>query len=41
MAATGFADYRLAVEGLVDRPVALSLEQLRELGRCSQIVKHN
>jgi DMSO/TMAO reductase YedYZ molybdopterin-dependent catalytic subunit/thiosulfate reductase cytochrome b subunit len=41
MAADGFADYRLAVGGLVDRPVELSLEQLRELGRHSQIVKHN
>lgn len=41
MAADGFADYRLAVGGLVDRPVELSLEQLRELGRRSQIVKHN
>ncbi|MGH3721265.1 MAG: molybdopterin-dependent oxidoreductase [Pseudonocardiaceae bacterium] len=41
MATDGFADYRLMVGGLVEHPVALSLEQLRELGMRSQIVKHN
>lgn len=41
MAATGFADYRLAVGGLVTRPVTLSLTQLRDLGTQRQIVKHN
>ena len=41
MAADGFTDYRLAVGGLVQHPVSLSLEQLRGLGRRSQIVKHN
>ncbi len=41
MAADGFTDYRLAVGGLVEHPVSLSLEQLRGLGRRSQIVKHN
>ncbi|MGH3852274.1 MAG: molybdopterin-dependent oxidoreductase [Pseudonocardiaceae bacterium] len=41
MAAGGFADYRLMVGGLVENPVALSLEALRGLGMQSQIVKHN
>jgi DMSO/TMAO reductase YedYZ molybdopterin-dependent catalytic subunit/thiosulfate reductase cytochrome b subunit len=40
-AATGFTDYRLAVGGLVERPASLSLQQLRDLGQQSQIVKHN
>src|SRR5581483_7125613 len=41
LAASGFADYRLAVGGLVERPVSLSLEDLRRLGEQSQITKHN
>jgi DMSO/TMAO reductase YedYZ molybdopterin-dependent catalytic subunit len=41
MAVDGFADYRLAVGGLVEHPVSLSLAELRELGQQSQIVKHN
>ncbi|MGH3603677.1 MAG: molybdopterin-dependent oxidoreductase [Pseudonocardiaceae bacterium] len=41
LAASGFADYRLTVGGLVTTPVSLSLEQLHALGRQSQIVKHN
>ncbi|MGH3783604.1 MAG: molybdopterin-dependent oxidoreductase [Pseudonocardiaceae bacterium] len=41
MALDGFGDYRLAVGGLVGRPVSLSLPQLRGLGWQTQIVKHN
>jgi DMSO/TMAO reductase YedYZ molybdopterin-dependent catalytic subunit/thiosulfate reductase cytochrome b subunit len=41
LAAGGFADYRLAVGGLVEHPVSLSLDELRHLGRQSQITKHN
>ncbi|MGH3849089.1 MAG: cytochrome b/b6 domain-containing protein, partial [Pseudonocardiaceae bacterium] len=41
MAAGGFTDYRLMVGGLVEHPVALSLDQLRGLGMQRQIVKHN
>jgi DMSO/TMAO reductase YedYZ molybdopterin-dependent catalytic subunit/thiosulfate reductase cytochrome b subunit len=41
MAVDGFADYRLAVGGLVEHPVSLSLAELREQGQQSQIVKHN
>jgi DMSO/TMAO reductase YedYZ molybdopterin-dependent catalytic subunit/thiosulfate reductase cytochrome b subunit len=37
----GFADYRLAVGGLVARPTAFSLDELRALGTRSQIVNHN
>lgn len=41
MAAGGFVDYRLSIGGLVERPVELSLAQLRSLGEQEQIVKHN
>ncbi|MDN5747497.1 MAG: molybdopterin-dependent oxidoreductase [Pseudonocardia sp.] len=41
MARDGFADYRLAVGGLVERPTALSLPELRALGTQTQIVNHN
>lgn len=41
LARDGFVDYRLSVGGLVERPVELSLEQLRSLGHSDQIVKHN
>ena len=37
LAAGGFADYRLKVFGLVDRPVELSLEALKGLGTQRQI----
>lgn len=40
-ARTAFADYRLAVGGLVERPVSFSLADLRGLGTTSQIVNHN
>jgi methionine sulfoxide reductase catalytic subunit len=35
-----FADYRLRINGLVDRPVDLSLAQLRELPYHEQITQH-
>jgi sulfoxide reductase catalytic subunit YedY len=35
-----FADYRLRVDGLVDRPVELSLSQLRALPYHEQITQH-
>jgi len=41
MAASGFADYRLDVGGLVGHPLSLSLAELRSLGEQSQTVKHN
>ena len=37
----GFRDSRLRVHGLVDNPVELSLEDLREMGRQDQITMHN
>lgn len=36
-----FRDYRLRVHGLVEHPVELSLDQLRELGDVSHITMHN
>jgi DMSO/TMAO reductase YedYZ molybdopterin-dependent catalytic subunit len=41
LAADGFRDYRLAVGGLVENPVSLSLADLRHLAQQSQITKHN
>jgi sulfoxide reductase catalytic subunit YedY len=38
--ATDFADYRLRINGLVDNPVELSLEQLRALPHHEQITQH-
>jgi DMSO/TMAO reductase YedYZ molybdopterin-dependent catalytic subunit/thiosulfate reductase cytochrome b subunit len=35
-----FADYRLRIDGLVEHPVALSLEALRALPRHEQITQH-
>ncbi|MGC1269603.1 MAG: molybdopterin-binding protein [Croceibacterium sp.] len=40
-AAAGFADWRLAVSGLVDQPLELTLEQLRALPQRTQITRHN
>jgi len=39
--ATGFADYRLVIDGLVDRPLALSLDELRARPARTQITKHD
>jgi DMSO/TMAO reductase YedYZ molybdopterin-dependent catalytic subunit len=36
-----FKDWRLRVEGLIDRPVALSLDELRMLPARTQITMHN
>jgi len=41
MLANGFADYRLRVGGLVARPLALSLDQLRRLPARTQITRHD
>lgn len=38
---TGFADWRLRVDGLVQRPLSLSLEQLRRLPVRTQITRHD
>ena len=41
MAANGFADWRLQVQGLVTRPLQLSLADLRALAARSQITRHD
>ncbi len=41
LAEGGFEDYRLVVSGMVERPLALSLQDLRALGWADQITKHN
>lgn len=38
---TGFADWRLVVDGLVDRPLALSLADLRARPARTQITRHD
>ncbi len=37
----GFADYRLAVDGLVEKPASLSLAELRALPSRTQITRHD
>jgi DMSO/TMAO reductase YedYZ molybdopterin-dependent catalytic subunit len=37
----GFADYRLVVDGLVERPLELSLAELRALPARTQITRHD
>jgi DMSO/TMAO reductase YedYZ molybdopterin-dependent catalytic subunit len=37
----GFADYRLVIDGLVERPLSLSLEDLRARPARTQITKHD
>ncbi len=37
----GFADYRLAVEGLVRRPLRLTLDQLKAMPQRTQITRHD
>jgi DMSO/TMAO reductase YedYZ molybdopterin-dependent catalytic subunit len=39
--AAGFADWKLVVDGLVARPLALSLDQIRGLPRRTQITRHD
>lgn len=41
MAGNGFADYRLAVDGLVERPMTFSLADLRVLPARTQITRHD
>ena len=41
MAAARFADWRLAIGGLVARPLALSLAQLRRMPQRTQITRHD
>ncbi len=41
MLANGFADYRLAIDGLVERPLRISLDQLRTLPSRTQITRHD
>lgn len=41
LAANDFRDYRLKVSGLVENPVELSLDELRALGKKTQITLHH
>ena len=41
MAADGFADWRLVVDGLVDAPASLSLAELRSMPSRTQITRHD
>jgi DMSO/TMAO reductase YedYZ molybdopterin-dependent catalytic subunit/thiosulfate reductase cytochrome b subunit len=41
LVAGDFADYRLEVGGLVERPMTFSLKELRALGNESYVAKHN
>ena len=41
LAASGFADWRLEIGGLVDRPTSLSLAELRRLPSRTQITRHD
>ncbi len=41
LAAGNFADYRLRVDGLVRRPLSLSLDRLRSLPARTQITRHD
>jgi DMSO/TMAO reductase YedYZ molybdopterin-dependent catalytic subunit len=38
---SGFADWRLVIDGLVERPLALSLEELRREPARSQVTRHD
>lgn len=38
---SGFADWRLEVRGLVERPLSLSMEQIRSLPQRTQITRHD
>jgi DMSO/TMAO reductase YedYZ molybdopterin-dependent catalytic subunit len=39
--ATGFADWRLGIDGMVARPLSLSLAQIRAMPRRTQITRHD
>ena len=39
--ANGFADWRLEVRGLVDKPLSLTMEQIRGLPQRTQITRHD
>jgi DMSO/TMAO reductase YedYZ molybdopterin-dependent catalytic subunit len=41
LVSTGFADFRLSVCGLVQRPLSLSLAELRQLPARTQITRHD
>ncbi|MGV8841360.1 MAG: molybdopterin-dependent oxidoreductase [Bauldia sp.] len=41
LAEGGFADYRLTVTGLVDRPLSLSLDDIRAMPARTQITRHD
>ena len=41
LAETGFAEWRLRVDGLVERPLSLSLAQIAALPRRTQITRHD
>jgi sulfoxide reductase catalytic subunit YedY len=41
LAADGFKDYRLKVSGLVENPVELSLDEIRAMGKKTQITLHH
>jgi DMSO/TMAO reductase YedYZ molybdopterin-dependent catalytic subunit len=41
LVATGFRDWRLVVDGLVERPVSLSLDELRAMPSRTQITRHD
>lgn len=41
LAAKGFTDYRLRIGGLVERPMALSLAEIRNLPSRTQITRHD
>ena len=41
LAANAFADYRLTVEGLVEKPASFSLAELRALPSRTQITRHD
>jgi DMSO/TMAO reductase YedYZ molybdopterin-dependent catalytic subunit len=41
LAAGAFADWRLTVDGLVRRPLSLSIDQIRRMPRQTQITRHD
>ena len=41
LASNAFADYRLEIGGLVERPLSLSLEELRAMPARTQITRHD